>query len=221
MTLQNTPEWHNERCGKCTASRVADATARIKNGWGATRAAYMGEKIIERLSGKPYVGYRNRAMELGSLRQPNALAVYEMQADIDVEPVGFVAHPWIKMAGASPDGLVGKDGLVEFKCPQINTHIDTLCTKTIGGNYIKQMQFQMACTGRLWCDFVSWYEPDEPDSADLPEPMKCFIKRVHRDEQAIVELENDVVSFLRDLDERVAMLRSEYMLEDVLKRCVA
>jgi YqaJ-like recombinase protein len=221
---QNTPEWHAARCGKLTASRIADATARLKsdkNSWGASRAVYMGEKIIERLSGKPYVGYRSRAMDLGAERQPNALARYELYADIDVEPVGFVPHPKIKDAGASPDGFVGRQGLVEFKCPQVNTHIETLRTKSISGNYVKQMQFQMACTGRRWCDFVSWYEPDDADSADLPEPMKCFIKRVHRDDALIAELERDAVEFLRELEQTVATLRSEYMLMDVLKESAA
>jgi hypothetical protein len=160
-------------------------------------------------------------MELGTLRQPNALAEYELFADTDVTPVGFVPHPAIKMAGASPDGFVGEQGLVEFKCPQINTHIETLCTKKISGAYNKQMQFQMACTGRRWCDYVSWYEPDDPDGADLPVPMKCFVKRVHRDQSLIDELERDAIVFLRELDETVAMLRSEYMLADVLKECVA
>jgi predicted phage-related endonuclease len=83
----------------------------------------------------------------GTETEPEARRAYEFFVDCDVQQVGFVPHPTINMAGASPDGLVGDDGLLELKCPNSATHIETLLSGEIPDKYIKQMQFQMACTG--------------------------------------------------------------------------
>src|SRR5690606_27016310 len=113
--------------------------------------------------------------------------------NVEVRQVGLVLHPTIDMACASPDGLVGDDGLVEIKCPNTATHIQTLPDEAIDGKYIKQMQFQMACTGRLWCDYVS-FDPR------LPAEMQLFIARVERDPKMIAELEAETRAFLAELD---------------------
>jgi predicted phage-related endonuclease len=104
------------------------------------------------------------------------------------------------MAGASPDGLVGDDGLVEIKCPNTATHIDTLLDKEAPSKYVNQMQWQMACTGRAWCDFVS-YDPR------MPENMQFFATRVMRDNNLIIELEREVEKFLFDLDQKIIKLK--------------
>lgn len=201
--IQRSPEWHAIRCGKVTASRVADVIAKTKTGWGASRANYMAELVAERLTGVPAAGFSNAAMQWGTDMEPEARDNYAFVSDVDVQEVGFVPHPTIEMAGASPDGLVGDDGLVEIKCPNTATHIDTLISQDVAGKYVTQMQWQMACTGRAWCDFVS-FDPR------MPANMQLFMRRVPRDDAMIAELEAEVSAFLAELAEKVAKLTAAY-----------
>ncbi len=200
---QGSAEWLAIRCGKVTASRVADVVAKTKTGYGASRANYMAELIAERLTGAPAERFTNAAMAHGTATEPEARAFYEFMTDEVVEQVGFVPHPTIAMSGASPDGLVGDDGLVEIKCPNTATHIDTLLGRTVPAKYETQMQWQMACTGRAWCDFVS-YDPR------LPESMRLFTSRIIRDDPLIAELTEEVTKFLAELEVKVAALRALY-----------
>lgn len=190
--VQGSDAWKQLRIGKVTASRVADVIARTKTGYGASRANYLAELIAERLTGTPAEKFSNAAMAHGTEYEPEARRAYEFYADVDVEEVAFVAHPSISMSGASPDGLVGADGLVEIKCPNTATHLDTLLESTVAGKYITQIQWQLACTGRKWCDFLS-YDPR------MPEHMRLWVKRVHRDDVQIAELEREVSKFLSEL----------------------
>lgn len=203
MIIQGSPEWFALRVGKVTASRVADVTAKTKTGWGASRANYMAELIAERLTGVTAPSYTNAAMQWGTETEPQARAAYSFHTNADVSEIGFVDHGSIPMTGASPDGLIGDDGLIELKCPNTATHIDTLLGDEIDGKYIKQMQWQMACTGRKWCDFVS-FDPR------MPETMRLFIKRVNRDDAMIAQLEKDILQFLGELDFKVDNLRKRY-----------
>ena len=203
---QGSPEWHQARLGKVTASRISDVAAKIKTGWGASRAKYMGELIAESLTHEPTPSYTNAAMQHGTDTEPQAAAAYAFYTDAELELVGFVDHPKIDQAGCSPDRLVyvsGKkgveNGLVEIKCPQTSTHIDTLLGGSIPKKYIDQMYWQMACTRREWCDFVS-FDPRMPPASQL------FIRRVERDEERIKELENMVVEFLFEMNEKIDRL---------------
>lgn len=200
---QQTQEWFNARVGRVTASRIKDVVARTKTGYGASRANYMAELVAERLTGQPADRFQNAAMAWGTQMEPEARRAYSFRADVDVAEVGFIEHPEIDMTGASPDGLVGFDGLVEIKCPNTATHLDTLLSATVPGDYLTQMQWQMACTGRKWCDFAS-YDPR------LPAGMALFIARVHRDEARIAELEVEVKAFLAELADKVERLRATY-----------
>jgi putative phage-type endonuclease len=191
--VQGSLEWVQARLGKVTASRVADVIAKTKTGWGASRKNYMAELIAERLTGQPGDTYTNAAMQWGLDTEPQARAAYEFFRDATVEEVGFVEHPTIPMTGASPDGLVGENGLVEIKCPNTATHIDTLLSETIPAKYVTQMQFQMACVGRKWCDYVS-FDPR------MPEHLRLFVKRVEHDDAKVKELEAAVLEFLAELD---------------------
>lgn len=202
MDLQRTEEWHQQRCGKVTASRVADIVAKTKTGYSTSRANYMAELICERLTGMQGASYASAAMQWGTETEPMARAAYEAKVGSLVIETGFVPHGSIPMAGASPDGLIGDDGLVEVKCPITATHIDTLLGQSVPGRYITQMQWQMACTGRKWCDFVS-YDPR------MPEKMQLFIKRIDRDTAAIAELEGEVVNFINELDRKIAQLKEK------------
>jgi putative phage-type endonuclease len=203
MNEQGTQEWLQERCGKVTASRIADLMARTKTGWGASRANYAAQLVAERLTGCVQPSFTNAAMIHGTETEPEARRAYEFFVDRDVQQVGFVPHPAIEMAGASPDGLVGEDGLLELKCPNTATHIETLLTGIIPDKYFKQMQFQMSCTGRAWCDFASY-------DNRLPERMRLFVSRVERDDAAIAEIEREVCVFIAEIDETVGKLLAAY-----------
>lgn len=200
---QGSDEWRAMRLGKVTASKVADLTAKTKSGWAASRANYMADLICERLTGVSREGFTNAAMQWGTDMEPEARRTYAFMADVSVDEIAFVDHPTIPNSGASPDGLVGADGLVEIKAPNSATHIETLLGAEIDGKYIKQMQWQMACTGRKYCDFVS-YDPR------LPENMQLFIKRVHRDETQIQELQQEVRIFLEEVSSKVDALLSKF-----------
>lgn len=206
MIIQGSDEWKRQRLGKVTASRMADVIAKTKSGWGASRANYMAELIAERLTGVPADRYTNSAMAWGTETEPQARAAYEFYCNVEVLETGFVDHFGIEMTGASPDGLVGKDGLIEIKCPGTATHIDTLLNGTIPDKYVVQMQWQMACCQRDYCDFVS-FDPR------MPEDLAMWIKRVERDSDRILSLEHDVCEFLSELDTKIARLKSLAMQE--------
>jgi putative phage-type endonuclease len=203
MLEQRTEAWFAARAGKVTASRIADLMARTKSGWGASRENYAAQLVGERLSGAVEPSYCNAAMQHGIDTEPLAREAYCQHMLCAVEEVGFVDHPSIAMAGASPDGLIASDGLCEIKCPALKTHIETLLGKPIPDKYRLQMLWQMACTGRVYCDFVSY-------CPTLPEPMRLFVQRVPRDDEAIAELEREVIAFLAEVDATVAALRARY-----------
>lgn len=202
--VQGSPEWFAIRCGKVTASRIADMTAKTKTGWSASRATYMGQLVAERLTGSIAPSFVSAEMQWGTDQEPNARAAYEFRTDRTVEQIGFVDHPTIANSGASPDGLVAADGLVEIKCPNTATHIETLLGRAVPERYVKQIQWQIACTGRQWCDFVS-FDPR------MPESMSLFVARIERDAAMIAELERHVVEFIAELDRKVADLTALYV----------
>lgn len=190
--VQGSPEWHQARCGKVTASRISDLMATTKSGYGASRGNYMAELVAERLTGASSEGYTNAAMQWGKDHEAEARAAYEFYRDATVAEVGFVLHPTIDLTGCSPDGLVGEGGMVEIKCPNTGTHVDTLLGAGIPDKYIKQMQWQMRCCERKWCDFVS-YDPR------LPARMQLSVQRVNFDLAGSGTIEKAVIEFLADV----------------------
>jgi putative phage-type endonuclease len=196
---QRSDAWFTARLGKVTASRVADVIAKTKSGYSASRDNYMAQLICERLTGQQGESFTNAAMTWGTETEPLARSAYEAYADVMVEEVGFVPHPTIEMSGASPDGLVGLFGMLEIKCPNTATHIDTLLSQVVPGKYITQMQWQMACCQRQWCDFVS-FDPR------LPQDLQLFVKRVEFDPEYVAMLEKEVIQFLAELDDKVNKL---------------
>ena len=199
MIEQRSDAWFEARIGKVTASRVADVIAKTKTGYSATRDNYMAQLVCERLTGQKGESFTNAAMQWGTETEPLARISYEVAQNVLVDEVGFVPHPTIEMAGASPDGLVNDDGLLEIKCPNTATHIETLLSQTVPGKYNTQMQFQMACTGRQWCDFVSF-------DNRLPAELQLFVKRVPRDNVFIRLIEGEIVQFLAELDDKINKL---------------
>jgi putative phage-type endonuclease len=196
---QRSEEWFAARCGKVTASRVADIIAKTKTGYSASRENYLAQLVCERMTSKPAESYSNAAMQWGTDQEPFARAAYEAAKDVLVQEVGFVVHPNIENAGASPDGLVGEFGLVEIKCPNTATHIQTLLDQKVPDKYNIQMQWQMACTGRQWCDFAS-FDPR------MEEGLQLFIKRVEYHSLYVAELEKEVINFLMDVEDKIRKL---------------
>lgn len=196
---QRSPDWYAARLGKATASRIADIVAKTKTGYSTSRANYLAELLCERLTGVTAESYVSPAMQWGTDKEQEALSLYEFRADETLEPVGFVDHPTIAMSGASPDGLVGDRGLVEVKAPLTATHLDTLLGRSVPGRYITQIQWQLACTGRAWCDFVS-YDPR------VPPHLRLFMQRIPRNAAVIEDLEREVRAFLVELDAKIKAL---------------
>ena len=195
---QRTDEWFAARIGKVTASRVADVIAKTKSGYGAGRANYLADLVVERLTGQKAQGFSNAAMEWGTEQEPNARAAYSAKTGILVEEVGFIDHPTVAMSGASPDGFA-EEGLIEVKCPNTSTMLEYILDGKPPQKYVTQMQWQMACTGRPWCDFVS-FDPR------LPERLQLLIVRVPRDDVYIAMLEAEVKKFLAELDDNLNKL---------------
>lgn len=191
--MQGTQEWFAARLGKVTASRIRDVVAKIKTGEAAARRDYRIQLVTERLTGQKEEGYTSPEMQWGTDNEPLARAAYEAETGNLVTEVGMIDHPTIDMTGASPDGLVGAEGMLEIKCPKTATHLQTLMEGSAPTQYIPQMQWQMACTGRQWVDFVS-YDPR------LPEQYQLFIVRVQRDNEIIANIEKEVVAFLQEVD---------------------
>lgn len=203
MSEQRTPEWFAERLGKITASRIADVVGKTKSGsYGAARKNYMAELLCQRLTGQQEEKFTSDAMRHGTDTEQAARAMYMLETGADVTETGFIPHPTIAMSGASPDGLVGEDGLIEIKCPNTATHLEFLQSRKPKHEYLLQMQWQMACTGRQWCDFVSYDDR-------LPEKLAYRCIRIPRDNKLITELEEEAVKFLTELDKTVRQLEEQ------------
>ena len=198
--VQGSEAWFAQRLGKATASRIKDIVAKTKTGYSTSRDKYLTQLLLERLTGTVAESYSDAAMAWGNDTEPFARAAYEAQKGVMVDQVAFVNHPTIEMAGASPDGLVGDDGLVEIKCPMSHTHLESL----LGGlddQYKVQVQWQMACTGAKWTDLCS-FDPR------FPAELQLVIKRFERDDAYIATLEKEVIKFLAELDDKLNKIKS-------------
>ena len=198
---QRTDEWFAARLGKVTASRIGDIMAKTKSGYGAARKNYMAQLLCERLTGTREETFVSATMQRGTDLEAKARATYILTNGDLVEEIGFVEHPNIEMSGASPDGLVNDDGLIEIKCPNTATHLEFIRTKKPKSEYILQMQWQMACTGRSWCDFVSYDDR-------LPEKFAFYSIRLKRDDDLIKEIEAEVQKFLDELRGQLQILEA-------------
>ena len=200
MIEQGTEAWHQLRLGKVTASRVADIMAKTKTGPSASRNNYLIELALQRVTGTIEQGYTNDAMAWGTATEPQARVAYEVKTGNFVDQIAFVEHDIIEWFGCSPDGLINNDGLIEIKCPNSATHWATIKDNKLPSKYMIQMQTQMACTGRKWCDFVS-FDPR------MPERSQLFIQRVERDQTMIDEIETEVMKFLIEVFDEVKLMK--------------
>ena len=197
---QRTQEWYSARLGRVTASGVCNVLAKLKTGKEAQpRADYRMQLVAERLTGLPADKYQTPAMAWGVENEADARFMYEERTGNMVVQVGFIDHPTVDFSGASPDGLVGDDGLIEIKCPSTRIHIETLLAKACPEKHIHQIQWQMACTGRHWCDFVS-FDPR------MPEGLEMFVCCVKRDDEYIAMLETEITAFLAEIQQIIEKL---------------
>ena len=198
MSIQGSQEWLAERAGKVTASMISNVLMKPET---AGFKDYQAQLVAEILTGKPQGSdFTSAAMQFGTETEPLARSAYEAETGFLVNEVGLCQHPSIERSGASPDGLVDNDGLVEIKCPKVATHLAYLIANVVPAAYKNQMMWQMAVTGRDWCDFVS-FRPD------LPEHLQLFIVRFNRDPARILELENAVIAFLDGVDKMINQLK--------------
>lgn len=187
---QGSTAWLEERLGHVTGSRVSDALA--KKGT-ATRENYLWQLVAERLTGQIQESFApNAAMIRGTEQEPIARAAYEAHSGHFVDQTGFVKHPTIEWFGASPDGLVGDDGLVEIKNPNSATHLAYRKAGQPPAKYRYQMMAQIACTGRKWCDFVSF-------DSRLPESKQLFVVRFEPDQKDLDAMLEQVQEFLEEV----------------------
>ncbi len=202
---QRTEQWFLDRLGKATGSRFHDVCSFLKYGEAAARKNYRYQLIAERLTGVRVEGYTNSAMQWGIDNEPLARLTYELKTGYQVEESDFITSEVLPDSGVSPDGLIGIDGGVEFKCPETATHIETLTSKKVPSKYMEQVDGCMWVTGRKWWDFVS-FDPR------LPEDLSMIIIRVPRDELRIKALEDNIRNFLEEVDRellRVLEIRDE------------
>jgi putative phage-type endonuclease len=198
---QGSPAWFAMRHGNASASRIADIIAKTKNGYSASRENYLTELVLERF-GIQQESFTSAAMEWGTATEPLARMAYEAATGEFVKEVGYILHGKIERSGASPDGLVGDEGLLEIKCPISKTHFEYLLAGEVPSKYKPQMAWQIACTGRKWCDFVS-FDPR------VPERLQYFQVRYHRDNEYIEMLETEVKQFLIEVAAKFKQLQDK------------
>lgn len=196
---QRTAEWFQARVGKATASRFKDVMAKLKNGSpAAARINYLVDIATERLTKSATPHYSNSAMQWGVTHEASARIVYEQRRQLQVEETGFIQHEELD-AGASPDGLVDWDGLIEIKCPyNSSVHVMTWMDG-MPEDHVAQVQGQLWITGRQWCDFIS-FDPR------MPPALQLYVERIGRNDSYIAGLETEIRKFLIDVDTMVATL---------------
>lgn len=191
--LQRTEEWYAQRLGKLTGSKIYTILPGARGAYKEAREQYAYTLVAERLTGKRQEIYTSSAMEWGIIQEDNAKTRYTEKTGIEVIEAGFFEHPMVKMTGASPDGLINHEGILEIKCPETHNHLKTMAKGEIKPEYEAQIQWQLACTNRLYCDFVS-FDPR------VAEPYDIYIKRIERDDVMIATLQKEAVIFLDYVD---------------------
>ena len=202
---QRTQEWYEARLGKLTASRAATAFDVYKIGAKKGAPTETAKKLIlemayERTTGNRIETPLTLPMRWGVEHEDEARNAYINQTGNEVTQVGFIDHHEIDMFGASPDGLVGSDGLLEIKCPSELVHLQRIEAGEVPPEYRTQMLVQMVCTGRKWCDFVDY----DPRNTLIP----LFVVRFEPTEEELRETEEKAKAFLTLVDEKVNELRT-------------
>jgi putative phage-type endonuclease len=194
---QRSEAWFESRRGLATASRFNDVMAAKTT---AARQSYIADLAWERITGKVRESYTSKDMERGTELEPMARLRYELMTKNAVEEAEFVKHELLP-AGASPDGLIGDDGLLEIKIPRLHNHLYTLRSGKIPPQYKWQVVGQQLITQRSWTDFVSFTD-------ELEGSASLAIVRFERDEDLIERLELGLATFLDEVDETVNFINN-------------
>ena len=172
---QNSDQWFDLRLGKVTASNFATIMANEGKAFGDPAKRYALQIALELANGKKAeYSFSNSHMERGHEQEPIARLLYEEEYSVTVTNGGFFEH---ERHGDSPDGLVDDDGIVEIKSVIASTHYDTIRRGSFDPAYRWQLIGHIDCTGRDWCDFVSY-------CSDFTESKRLFVSRIHREEVA-------------------------------------
>lgn len=203
---QRTRDWYQARCGFATASKAFDIIAKTQKGTPtAKRVNYLFHVVGERLTGMPQGLRFVRSLDERTDLEPEARTAYELYFNKEVTTVGFIHHPTIPFVGASPDGYIGHDGLLEIKALDASTQaklwLGGQTAKDVIEEYIPQVELGMACTDKSWCDFISWC----PFMKD--EELRLWRRIIHRDELRILRLQDAVQEFLAEVDEKVVQVK--------------
>lgn len=199
---QRTDEWLKSRLGVLTASRAADAFAVTKKGESELRRKYKMQLIAERLTNLAAEFYVNSAMQHGIDTEPAARERFEEVTGLIVQECGFALHDSIPFFGASPDGLVGHDELIEIKCPETATHLTYKMAGVPPEKYIPQMLVQLLVTGRKSCWFASFDDR-------LPAPHDIFIVKFEPTADQLKEAQLMATDFLGETQEMLDDLTTE------------
>lgn len=203
---QGTVEWLKDRLGHITASRIADVIAKTKTGESASRANYRAQLVAERMTRQLQESFCSPAMEWGIAQEQYARIAYEIDKGVMVDEIGFIHHPSIPRAGASVDGCVGNNGLVEIKAPNTATHISYLIDNKPPAKYVPQMAWQIICTGRKWCDFVSF-------DSRMPPTEQYFCVRYTPEKEYLNMLESEVIKFDLEIEAIIKQLIDRRKIE--------
>ena len=203
---QGTEEWLRSRLGKVTASKFKDVMTNGRGGAASkTAESYMMELIAEKLVQAPVNDFSSPAIKHGNDNEPHARSVYSWRTGSPVETVGFATHIEHPDVGASSDGLVGDEGIIEIKCPYNPTnHLHTLTSQCFPKQYEWQIQGQLWVLQRKWCDFVS-FDPR------MPESHMMVVIRVERDEEQIQALSERVLLFVDAMKKKEREIESAAM----------
>lgn len=156
---QRSEAWYQARAGRITGSRFSRAMAAKSSD---TYQGLISELVVERRTGSSRDrGYVNAAMQWGIDHEASARTWYSRQHGRQVHEIGFVVHPVHEFVGVSPDGLVGQDGLIEIKCPQLANFKRVADSRQVPSRYRWQVQGQLWVCRRQWLDFVCFYPPGQ------------------------------------------------------------
>ena len=196
---QGSADWLSMRIGKVTASRVKDVLTKGRGSAPSkTAETYMIELLAEMLTGESKPFFENDAMRWGTETEPQARAMYELKSGNTVDEVAFIEYS--DFIGVSPDGLIGKDGLIEIKCPTTITQLKRALSDNYSKDYYEQIQMQLWVSGRKWCDFVS-FDPRLDCAAGYLE------QRVTRDEAFIEDMKEKTYAFVVKMNDLYSKLK--------------
>lgn len=198
--VQGSEEWLKLRVGKISASRAKDLLATARYGEAAGYRNLKTELAVERITGKRAERYVTKQMEYGTETEAVAATMYQLATGVVAKECGIFEIDGTNVV-ASPDRLVGDDGLIEIKCRELANHVESMLSGKVPTEYYKQIQFQLWVTNRQWCDYVSYGD-------EMPSNAQLFIKHIERDEEVINEIIDKVAEIEEDIEKLISAVKA-------------